>query len=454
MKTRSTKAWQAADTAHYLHPFTDYKSLSAKGSRIITRAEGVYIYEADGHQILDGMSGLWCMNLGYGRQELVDAATAQMRELPFYNSFFQCTHPPAIRLAELLAEVTQPHLNHAFFTGSGSEANDTVIRMVRHYWTIKGQPQRRIIVSRINAYHGSTVGSASLGGMAAQHGQGGLPIPGIDHIPQPYYFEHTGNLSEAEFGIECARELERRIEAVGPEKVAAFIGEPVQGAGGVIIPPETYWPEVQRICDKYGILLVVDEVICGFGRLGAWFGSDHYGLRPDLMPMAKGMSSGYLPIGGVMVSDRVAAGLAEGGEFYHGFTYSGHPVCAAVAIRAIEILRDEKIVERVRDDIGPYLAQQWQTLGDHPIVGEARTRGMVGAIELVANKTTKARFQPKGRAGELARDLAVKNGVVMRHVNESLIISPPLVITRAQIDELVDKARRTLDDTQAALRAK
>ncbi len=452
MQSRSTKAWQAADAAHYLHPFSDYKTLAAKGTRIITRAEGVYIYDAEGRKILDGMAGLWCMNLGYGRGELVEVATAQMRELPFYNSFFQCTHPPAIRLAELLSEVTAPHLNHAFFTGSGSEANDTVIRMVRHYWSVMGEPNRKIIISRVNAYHGSTVGAASLGGMAAQHGQGGLPIPDIEHIPQPYYFEYVGNLSEAEFGIERARDLERRIESVGPENVAAFIGEPVQGAGGVIIAPDTYWGEVQRICRKYGILLVVDEVICGFGRLGAWFGSDYYGLEPDLMPMAKGMSSGYLPIGGVMVSDRVAAGLAEGGEFYHGFTYSGHPVCAAVAVKAIEILRDEKIVERVRDDIAPYLAKQWQTLADHPIVGEARTRGMVGAIELVADKRTKARFQPKGKAGELARDFAVANGVVMRHVNESLIISPPLVITRAQIDELVEKARRTLDDTQAALR--
>jgi putrescine aminotransferase len=289
--------------------------------------------------------------------------------------------------------------------------------------------------------------------MASQHAQGGLPIPNVEHIPQPYYFDYRGNLSEAEFGIECARELERRIESVGPERIAAFIGEPVQGAGGVIIPPDTYWPEIQRICRKYDILLVVDEVICGFGRLGAWFGSDHYGLSPDLMPMAKGMSSGYLPIGGVMVSDRVANTLGEGGEFFHGFTYSGHPTCAAVAIKAIEILRDERIVERVRDDVAPYFAARWATLAEHRIVGEARSRGMVGALELVADKRTKARFQPKGRAGELARDLAVRNGVVMRHVGESLIVAPPLVITRAQIDELVDKARRTLDAAAAQLGA-
>src|SRR5262249_16788387 len=258
------------------------------------------------------------------------------------------------------------------------------------------------------------------------------------------------NLSAAEFGVERARELERRIEAVGAENVAAFIGEPIQGAGGVIIPPETYWPEVRRICEKYDILLVLDEVITGFGRTGHWFASDYYGLKPDLLVMAKGMSSGYLPIGGVMVGDRVARVLADG-DFHHGFTYSGHPTCAAVAARNIELLRDERIIEHVHDVAAPYLAQRWAELADHPLVGEARTLGLLGAIELVADKRTKARFQPKGHVGEICRDLAVRTGVVMRHVNESMIIAPPLVITAAQIDELVDKARITLDATRAAL---
>jgi len=453
MKPRTLEEWQQADAAHYLHPFTDSKALAAKGTRVITRGEGVYIYDIDGHKILDGMSGLWCVNLGYGRKELIDAASAQMAELPFYNSFFQCAHPPAIRLAELLAEVTPPHMQHVFFTCSGSEANDTVLRMVRHYWTVAGKPNRTVVISRENAYHGSTMGGASLSGMAYMHKQGGLPIPGIEHIPQPYYFEHRGNLSAAEFGIERARDLERRIETVGADKVAAFIGEPIQGAGGVIIPPGTYWPEVRRICEKYDILLVIDEVITGFGRTGRWFASDYYDLKPDLLVMAKGMSSGYLPIGGVMVGDRVARQLIGGGEFHHGFTYSGHPTCAAVAARNIELLRDERVVEHVHDVAAPYLAQRWGSLADHPLVGEARTLGLLGAIELVADKSTRARWQPKGRAGELCRDLALKNGVVMRYVNESMIIAPPLVITRAQIDELVDKARRTLDATLAALRS-
>ena len=453
MQKRPLKDWQRADAAHFLHPFTDSKALAKKGTRVIVRGEGIYIYDVDGNRILDGMSGLWCVNIGYGRRELVDAAAAQMAELPFYNSFFQCAHPPAIRLAELLAEVTPAHLEHVFLTGSGSESNDTVLRMVRHYWTLRGEPQRSVVISRQNAYHGSTMGGASLGGMAYMHKQGGLPIPGIEHIPQPYYFDYRGNLSAEEFGVERARELERRIESVGPDKVAAFIGEPIQGAGGVIIPPASYWPEIRRICEKYGILLIVDEVITGFGRTGRWFASEYYGLEPDFLVMAKGMSSGYLPIGGVMVADRVAEVLINGGDFNHGFTYSGHPTCAAVAARNIELLRDERVVDHVRDVAAPYLAERWASLADHPLVGETRALGLLAAIELVADKGTKARWQPAGHAGELCRDLAVRNGLVMRHVNESMIIATPLVITREQIDELVEKARRTLDGALAALRS-
>jgi putrescine aminotransferase len=448
---QSIEEWQRSDAAHHLHPFTDSKALAGQGTRLISHADGVYVFDSNGEKMLDGMAGLWCVNIGYGRQELVTAAAEQMARLPYYNSFFQCTHAPAIRLAELLAEVTPAHMNRVFFTGSGSEANDTVVRMVRHYWAVKGAPERTVIISRENAYHGSTVAAASLGGMKPMHAQGGLPIPDIEHIAQPYYFGHGGNLTEDEFGIECARELERRIETVGPNRVAAFIGEPIQGAGGVIIPPEGYWGEIQRICRKYDILLVADEVITGFGRTGQWFASDHYGIEADLMPMAKGMSSGYLPIGGVMVGDRVAEVLVGGGEFQHGFTYSGHPTCAAVAVRNIELLRDEGVVEHVRDTAAPYLGERWRTLEAHPLVGEARSLGLVGAIELVADKTTKARFAPEGKAGALCRDLAVKNGLVLRHVGESMIIAPPLVITRAEIDELVEKATKTLDDAAQEL---
>ncbi len=445
---RTTAQWQAADSAHYLHPFTDFKDLGRKGSRIVTRAKGIYLWDSDGRRILDGMAGLWCVNVGYGREEMVAAATEQMRELPYYNSFFQCTHPPAIELAERLTALSPDGFDHVFFTGSGSESNDTVLRLVRYYWQLRGEPGRQVVISRHNAYHGSTIAAASLGGMKPMHRQGGLPIPGIEHIAQPYFFGYQGDLDEADFGLACARELERKIDEIGVDRVAAFIAEPIQGAGGVIIPPASYWPEVQRICDDSGILLVVDEVICGFGRLGEWFGSQHYRIRPDLMPIAKGLTSGYLPMGGVMVGDKVADVVVnDGDEFFHGFTYSGHPACCAVALANIEILQNERILETVREDTGPYLARQWATLSDHPLVGETRSRGLVGALELVADKTARARFAPAGRAGTLCRGLAVANGLVMRAVGDTMIISPPLVIERDQIDELVELARRSLDLT-------
>jgi len=449
---RPTAEWQSLDRSHYLHPFTDTRQLAARGARIITHAEGIWLHDSEGRRILDGMSGLWCVNVGYGRRELAEAAFEQMQQLPFYNSFFQCAHPPAIELARLLAELTPPQFRRVFFTGSGSESNDTVLRLVRRYWELLDQPRRKVVIARVNAYHGSTIAGASLGGMAWMHEQGGLPIPDIVHVAQPYWFQDGGDLSPEEFGVAAARSLERKIEEIGAGRVAAFIAEPIQGAGGVIVPPASYWPEIQRICDHYGILLVADEVICGFGRLGAWFGSDHYGIRPDLMSMAKGLSSGYLPIGGVMVADRVADVLtAMGGEFAHGFTYSGHPVSCAVAIANLEILRRDRLIERVRDDTGPYLQSRWRELADHPLVGEARGVGFIGALELVRDKARREFFPERGKVGTVCRDICVENGLVMRATRDTMLIAPPLVTTRAEIDELIDRARRCLDLTARAI---
>ncbi|WP_434457462.1 aspartate aminotransferase family protein [Stutzerimonas urumqiensis] len=446
MSDSQTQHWQALGRDHLLPPFTDYKALNAKGTRIIERASGVYLWDSAGNQILDAMAGLWCVNVGYGREELVEAAARQMRELPYYNLFFQTAHPPALALAQAIAEIAPEGMNHVFFTGSGSEANDTVLRMVRHYWAIKGQPERKVIIGRWNGYHGSTVAGASLGGMKAMHGQGDCPIPGIEHIDQPYWYGEGGELDPDEFGVKVADQLERKILEVGADKVAAFIAEPIQGAGGVIIPPDSYWPRIRQIIDRYGILLIADEVICGFGRTGHWFGSDHFGNAPDLMPIAKGLTSGYLPMGGVIVRDEVVATLNEGGEFYHGFTYSGHPVAAAVALENLRILREERIIERVRDKTAPYLQARWRELADHPLVGEARGVGMLGALELVKNKKTRERFADPG-AAMTCREHCFRNGLVMRAVGESMIISPPLVISEAEIDELIDKVTRCLDAT-------
>ncbi|MBS7662850.1 aspartate aminotransferase family protein [Pseudomonas lalucatii] len=446
-----TREWQAMSRDHHLAPFSDFKQLAEVGPRIITRAEGVYLWDSEGNKILDGMAGLWCVALGYGREELVQAAAAQMRELPFYNTFFMTAHPPVLELAKAIAELAPAGMNHVFFTGSGSEGNDTMLRMVRHYWAIKGKPSKKVVISRLNGYHGSTVAGASLGGMKFMHEQGDLPIPGIEHIPQPYWFGEGGEMSPDEFGIWAAEQLEQKILEVGEDNVAAFIAEPIQGAGGVIVPPDSYWPKVREILGKYDILFVADEVICGFGRTGEWFGSDYYGNAPDMMTIAKGLTSGYVPMGGLVVRDEIVEVLNQGGDFNHGFTYSGHPVGAAVALENLRILRDEKIVERVREQTAPYLQKRLRELADHPLVGEVRGVGLLGAIELVKDKATRTRYPSELAVGMICRGHCFDNGLIMRAVGDTMIISPPLVISKAEIDELVDKARLCLDLTAKAV---
>ena len=448
MYNYTTDQLQDLDTKHYLHPFTDHKKLAEEKSRIITRADGIYLWDSDGNRYLDAMAGLWCVNVGYGREEIAEAVNQQIRELPYYNSFFKTAHPPAIELARLVCSLAPAHLNRVFFTGSGSEANDTVVRMVRFYWSLKGLPDKKVIISRHNAYHGSTVAAASLGGMQPMHAQGGLPIPDIDYIGQPYWYQDGGDLLPDEFGEKVADELEQKILELGEDNVAAFIGEPIQGAGGVVIPPPTYWPRIQTICDKYQILLVADEVICGFGRTGKWFGSDYFEIKPDLMSIAKGLSSGYVPIGGVLLSDEVASVLIEeGGEFNHGFTYSGHPVAAAAAIANLNILRDEGVVDRVETETAPYIAEKWQQLTSHELVGEARIAGLIGALELVKDKATRQFFDDRGAVGTLCRDICFDSGLVMRAIEDTMVISPPLCITTEQIDELISLVIRCLDQT-------
>ena len=447
--TLDTQALQQTNTAHHIQPFSDNKELAQKGARIITKAQGCYIWDSLGNKILDGMAGLWCVNVGYGRDEIADAAANQMKELPYYNTFFQTSHPPAIALSKKLAQLAPAHINHVFFTCTGSDANDTVLRMTRHYWASLDKAAKKIVISRKNAYHGSTVAGASLGGMQGMHEQGDLPIANITHIGQPYWYEEGADTDPEVFGLARAQELETEILRLGADRVAAFIGEPVQGAGGVIIPPASYWPEIQRICNKYDILLIADEVICGFGRTGNWFGCDTLGIKADFMSIAKGLSSGYLPIGGVMISDKVARVLIEqGGEFNHGFTYSGHPASCAAALANIEIIERESLVARVRDDIGPYMQKRWAELADHPLVGEARMIGLMGAIELTSDKTKHAKFNAKqGTVGLMCRENCFANKLVMRHVGDSMIISPPLIISHAQVDELIEKAKRCLDLT-------
>ncbi|MGD9582865.1 MAG: aspartate aminotransferase family protein [Lysobacterales bacterium] len=452
MQANTLNALQKLDAAHHLHPFNDNAALAQKGTRILTRGEGVYVWDAEGHKLLDAFAGLWCVNIGYGRKELGAVAARQMTELAYYNSFFGCTTEPTVRLAAKIAELTPADLKHAFFTNSGSEANDTILRMVRHFWAVQDQPQKNIVIGRHNGYHGSTVAGASLGGMKGMHKQGGLPIPDIHHIDPPFWFGDGGDLDPEEYGLIAARRLEQKILELGPERVAAFIGEPIMGAIGVWIPPRSYWPEIERICRRYDVLLIADEVICGFGRTGEWFGSQYFGFTPDIMPIAKGLSSGYIPIGAVMFNDRVAGVLAEkGGELAHGYTYSGHPVCAAVALENIRILEDEKIVDQVKHDTGPYLQQRWRELAAHPLVGEARIAGLVGAIELVPKKPSRESFAERGQVGSRCRDIALGNGLILRATYDAMLLSPPLIISRSEIDELMEKIIRSLDQTATEL---
>lgn len=449
-----TAELQALDAAHHLHPFSKSNDFSDTGARIITKGRGVTLTDSDGVEIMDGMAGLWCVNIGYGRPELGAASVAQMDQLPFYNTFFKTSHPPVIELSERLARLAPEGFNKTFFATGGSDANDTNIRIVRYYWELLGKPEKKVIISRQNAYHGSTMGGASLGGMQGMHAQGGMPIPDITHIAQPHWYEEGGEMSPEDFGIHCARALEVEIDRLGEHNVAAFIAEPIQGAGGVIVPPSTYWPEVSRICAEREILFIADEVICGFGRTGNWFGTNTYDLKPDIMTIAKGLSSGYAPIGGSIISDKVAD-VIGGDEFNHGYTYSGHPVSCAVALANLTIIEEEKMVENVRDVTGPYLQEKWKQLADHPLVGEARIVGMMGALQMTTDKASRAGFAAgDGTAGLMCRDHSFTNGLIMRHVRDQMIICPPLCITKDEVDTLIERAVKSLDQTHADLKDK
>ncbi|MCF7982324.1 MAG: aminotransferase class III-fold pyridoxal phosphate-dependent enzyme [Pseudomonadales bacterium] len=444
-----TLALKTLDKAHHLHPFTDIKKYQQTGGRIISRAEHIYIYDSDGNEILDGMSGLWCCNLGYSQTKIIDAINEQLHKLPFYNNFFNCSNEPSVTMAKALVDVTPAHFNHVFFTNSGSEANDTNIKLVHRYFDLLGKPEKKHFIGRVNGYHGSTVAASSLGGMDFMHKQyTGLNY--VHHIEQPHWFKEGGDLSRDAFGLKAARALEQKIDEVGEDKIAAFIAEPIQGSGGVIVPPDTYWPEIQRICNERDILLISDEVICGFGRTGNWFGCETYDFKPDLLTFAKGVSNGYQPLGGVMVSDKISDVLStSSGDFAHGLTYSGHPVACAAGIATINILRDEKIIETVIADIVPHLERRWKALAEHPIVGEARVKGMFGALELVKNKSSRERLAPNGEGTLFCRDTAIANGLMVRAVGDAIISAPPVICSKQEIDILIERLLFALDTTAA-----
>jgi putrescine aminotransferase len=372
-----------------------------------------------------------------------------MLELPFYNTFFRTSHPPVIELSRKLAEIAPPHINKVFFGSSGSESNDTAIRLIRHYWVLKGEPKRRIIISRKNAYHGSTIAAGSMGGMPHVHEHSYPVYEGFRHVMDPYWYgEGRDGESLEAFGLRAAKAFEDEILALGPENVAAIAAEPVQGAGGVKIAPASYWPEVQRIVDKYGILLLADEVITGFGRLGTWFASEYYGIRPNLITFAKAATSGYLPLSGLLIDDMIGEALmAHDDDFNHGYTFSGHPVVCAVALKNLEIMERERLVPRVTEYGAPMLAKVLAKFKDHPLVGEVRSVGLLGAIELVADKRTRKRFDNPGRVGLICRDHFFREGFIMRAVFDTMVTAPPLIWTDAHFQEAETIIGRCLDKT-------
>ena len=449
--SNKTARWQELDLQHHMHPFTDHVDLNLVKPQIMVRGEGVYIYDSDGQQLLDGMAGLWCVNVGYGRDEIGNAVAEQMRQLPYYNNFFKTSTPPALELAHTLSQLTPEGVDYFFFANSGSEANDTNIRLVQTYWNLLGKPEKKVLISRVNAYHGSTIAGASLTGMASMHDIAAVPIADIVHIANPDWYTSDGTLEPEEFGLQTARALEQKILELGANKVAAFFAEPIQGAGGVIVPPQSYWPEVQRICAKYDVLLVVDEVITGFGRTGQWFGSDTYAIRPDLMTLAKGLSSGYLPIAASAVGERMAKVLRnKEGRFPHGYTYGGHPAAACAALKNIEIMQRENLVAQVGEQTGPYFQQALHTLTDHPWVSFVRGQGLMACVMLSPDKARRVPFNPVGGVSTLVRNQCFKNGLVTRAVGDGLVFSPPLIISKEQIDELVKKLRQSLDEVYQA----
>ncbi|MEM1026814.1 MAG: aminotransferase [Planctomycetota bacterium] len=431
---------QAQDAAHHLHPFTPHRELHEVGTHVITGGQGVYLHDAEGQRLLDGIAGLWCVNVGYGRQEIVDAVERQMRELSYYCSFFNSTTTPTIELATKIAEHAPPELGHVFFTSSGSESNETALKIALGYHQAKNQPQRTKIVAREYAYHGVGLGSTSLTGLETCHKPFGLPLPGFLHAPAPYPYgdpdPERRAMSLEEHGQWCLAQTRELIEREGPDTIAAFFAEPIQGAGGVIVPPRGYLTELRAMCREYGILFVADEVITAFGRLGSWFASDLCGpdgLHPDMICTAKGLSSGYLPIGAVLVRDEVAETMHDAGYLAHGFTYSGHPATCAAALANLKILEDEKIVPYVADTIGPYFQAKLQGFADHPAVGQVRGVNLIGAIELV---------DPSGKAEKpLGPWFAAKvreRGVIVRGIRDLIALSPPLVITESEVDEMFD----------------
>lgn len=443
------------DISYHLHPYTNAVKHEQIGPRIIDRGEGIYVFDDQGRQYIEGMAGLWSVAVGFNEQRLVDAATRQMGKLPFYHTFSHKSHTPSVELAEKLIQLTEGRMKTAFFTNSGSEANDTVIKMVWYYNNALGRSAKKKIIARNRGYHGVTVASASLTGLAPNHRGFDLPLPQMKHVSCPHFYrDGLEGESEEDFATRMANELEALILSEGPDTVAAFIGEPVMGAGGVIIPPSTYWEKIQAVCRKHDVLIIADEVITGFGRLGTMFGSEKFGIEPDIMVLSKQITSSYQPLAAVLLGEQVHSVIArysgELGVFGHGYTASGHPVATAVGLENIRIIEERGLVENAAQ-VGKVLQSSLRELADHPLVGEVRGEGLIAGVELVADKHTRKQFDPLGKAGAAVFERAHEHGLIVRGIQDTIAFCPPLIITEAQVREMVSRFADTLDEVHSGL---
>jgi len=441
----------ARDAVSVLHPYTNGLANEAEGSLIMTRGEGVYVFDDAGNRYLEGMSGLWCASLGFGQERLAQAAADQIRRLPFYHGFNQKGHDIQIELAERLLALAPVEMSKVFFANSGSEANDTAIKLIWYRSNALGKPEKKKIIGRVRGYHGVTIAAASITGTPLNHQAFDLPISGFLHTDCPHYwrFGEDGESEEA-YATRCADNLDALIEAEGPETIAAFFAEPVMGAGGVLIPPATYFEKIQAVLKKHDVLLVADEVICGFGRTGNMWGSQSFGIEPDILTCAKALTSGYIPISAVMVNERTFRPIAEQsadiGALGHGFTYSGHPVAAAVAVETLKVYEEMDLLARVRET-EPVLQDGIRHFADHPLVGEATGIGMLAVAELIEDRATKKAFDPARKIGPYLVERAKEHGLIVRAMGDRIAFSPPLIIEPDQIRDMFAMFSKALDET-------
>lgn len=441
----STEYLRRIDQAHHLHPFTDHRDMFKAGTNVIQTGKGVFVFDQDGKPLLDGLAGLWCVNVGYDCPEIRDAVTKQLERLPYYCSFFNSTTEPAIELAAKLAALAPKRINHTLFCNSGSESNESALKVIRNYFHLLGKPSKRKVIARNFAYHGVTIATTSLTGLPGCYLPFDLPLDGFLHAPAPHPYGYHSDLDPEAFGKWCVEETAKLIEKEGADTLAAMFVEPIQGAGGVIVPPLSYLTAIRELCREKGILFVADEVITGFGRLGDWFASTLWDLDPDIMSTAKGLTSGYLPLGATLISDEIAGTLIDGGYFAHGFTYSGHPVTTAAALANLAVIEKKRLIPYVKEDIGPYFQEKIRSLASHHAVAETRGYGLIGAMELIP-RGGRAALEPTSALGAKAAGLIRKHGAIVRGIRDLIAVSPPLVITRVEIDQLFESIRRGLDE--------